>query len=174
MKPIGNFEDFIVRAVDAMLISGRAPVKIRWNSAKSRLEFTVVPPLRFIVPPWTRALQDADWICQVHTISVDEYMRSGIYDKDPDLVRSITGRGSEAGMVAETNRRLREGVTHSDQEMIVIWEIWHRDDQGRWIVTSHSGRPPAERPNRLTETRALCRSICLRMRPSRAYGVKPG
>ncbi len=138
LKQRSNFEDFIVRAVDAMLISGRAPVKIRWNSAKSRLEFTVVPPLRFIVPPWTRALQDADWICQVHTISVDEYMRTGIYDKDPDLVRSITGRGSEAGMVAETNRRLREGVTHSDQEMIVIWEIWHRDDKGRWIVSTAS------------------------------------
>ena len=142
LKQRSNFEEFVVRAVDTMLVSGRAPVKVRWNAKRERLEFTVIPPLRLIVPPWTRSLSEADWICQVHTISADEYARSGLYDQDPDLVRSITGRGSEAGIVAETNRRLREGVTHSDQEMIVVWEIWHRDREGRWVVSTASPLAP--------------------------------
>ena len=38
------------RAVDTMLVSGRAPVKVRWNAHRERLEFTVIPPLRLIVP----------------------------------------------------------------------------------------------------------------------------
>ena len=131
LKHNSNFEDEQEPLIDSMLLSGRAILKIRWNSEKDRLDFETIDPLFFIVPPMTKNLQDADFITEVIQLSPEQYAQIDVYRQDDEFKRKLLVKGDENGDGNETNdvKYTREGITQPDNNTIVIWQTYRKE----WI-----------------------------------------
>lgn len=149
LKQASNLEEEILIAIDKKLMAGHVPVKVYWDADRKRLAFDAIEPQHCIVPDWTKGLEEADRVTIVHHLSPEQYKRDGRFTKkEPDFIRSITGRGSaEAGESEElaNTREIREGITHTGagQNLIIVWEIWEQLGDG-WHVSWISPLVPAE------------------------------
>lgn len=144
-----NFAQFVELAVDKMLMFGRVPVRVFWDAAQGRVVFEALSPVNVIVPPWTKDIQSADWICHVMRFSKFAYRRNEAFRSDADFVRRISGSGAEDRQV-DNARKLSEGITHSaNKDEIVVWELYVRGGEG-WTVHTFSPVVPEEpvRPSR--------------------------
>jgi len=89
------FQFEIVRLIDDMLLFGRAVLKSIWDEGKKEIIFQAIDPTRFIVPDQTVALDDADYLCHVMVLSVEQYKRVAAYNQDEDFIKRIAGRGTK-------------------------------------------------------------------------------
>lgn len=146
LKQESNFEQEIDIAIDTMLQNGKCPVKIYWDDAAGRICFEAIQPVYLIVPPWTAALRDADWIVHVQRYSKAAYQRlPDPFVKDEETINKlITGDGQgEDSSNYDTQRVQREGITKgADKLEIIVWELFYRDEHGCWWVKTYSPTQP--------------------------------
>lgn len=134
--------------IDYSLMSGRGVMKVTWNAKKKQVEYTAVDPLYIIVPATTRELQDADRIVHVMPMSVAAYKRAGDYKSDKATLARLTQTSedsdSSSGFTSKAEAtRLREGITHDSKgENIIVWEVYERQDDGKWMVRTFSPAAP--------------------------------
>lgn len=142
--------DFILEqlyAVDIMLQSNKGILKVYWDAKARRLGFDAIEPIAIIVPKGTKRLKDADRVCQVIQMSVEQYKLDETYSQNPELIGRLKGRaegndGVDAAMESERDRR--EGITSAESDDdIVIWEVWEREKEG-WMVHWFSPKAPEE------------------------------
>ena len=129
LKNKTNFEDEQEPLIDSMLLGGRSVVKTRWSAAEDTLDFEVLDPLFFIVPPMTKQLQKADFVTEVVQLSPEQYREISVYKQDKDFVKRLTVKGDENGDNDDTNevKYTREGITDPDDNTIVIWQTYRKE-----------------------------------------------
>ena len=65
---------------------------------------------------------------QVHQISPAAYKRNENYNQDPQLLDKIRAANDETHNRYESEKYMREGITHSvDDDRIPLWEVYYRD-----------------------------------------------
>jgi len=136
------FQFEIVRLIDDMLLFGRSVLKSIWDEGKKEIIFQAIDPTRFIVPDQTVALDDADYLCHVMVLSVDQYKRVAAYNQDEDFIKKIAGRGTKfEGINTEKEQAVyqREGITYDSRpDRIILWEIYTRNEDDEWNVCTYS------------------------------------
>lgn len=142
-----NLQDESLAWIDYALMSGRGVLKVTWNATKKRLQFDAIDPLYIIVPAHTKDLQDTDRLVHVMPMSLAAYKRSGLYDTSKKTLDRIMATGDDPEGAGSDNKmsaaRLREGITHdSKNEKVIVWEVYERDDTGRWIMRTYSPAEP--------------------------------
>lgn len=144
LKQASNFEEEADIAVDTMLERGICPVKVYWDAAGKSLKFEAIDPLYLIVPPWTGALREADWIVHVMRYSKEAYKRlGGGFDTKPETIARICGEKDDTAQSYESERLRREGINVAGGKAeIVVWEIYFRDDAGKWRIRTTSPACP--------------------------------
>lgn len=136
-----DFEDKMLSVIDWMLMSGRPAIKMSWDVDGQRLQFDVVPPYHLILPAETASIKEADRLVHVQVLSVEAYKRNELFDQSPDFIAKITGRGSvrSGGNEDAVQRKYeREGLTYGATDQIVVWEVWTRGDDGKWVFETIS------------------------------------
>ena len=141
-----NFTDEVLSWVDYTLMSGRGVMKCFWNPGDKKVGFEAIDPLYFLVPSYTVDLQDADWAVQVMPMSVAAYRRMAKqfgWKSDKATIDKIRGNPQEdniPGTNTEADaKNTREGITYTpNPEMVIVWEVYHKSDDGRWSVYTYS------------------------------------
>jgi hypothetical protein len=138
-----NFFEEILSAIDNLLMSGAAPVKVRWDTTRSRLEFDAIDPIFLVVPRTCTDIETADRVTHIRQMSVEQYKRQGEpYQTDDDTLSRIKGKGiseNDAG-AKQQEKYAREGITHGvDDDQIVLWEVFTREDDN--TITVHTFAP---------------------------------
>lgn len=142
-----EFELEVLRAIDMVLLAGRSAVKVGWDADAQRIQFTAVPAQLLIVPYWTTKIEDADRITHVLRFSPEAYRRAGLFRDSEEYMKRIIGSGDttdSAEQETRQNRYMREGLTHTDDDSIILWEIWTRDERGTWGFETLSPLVPEE------------------------------
>lgn len=142
-----NLQDEALSWIDYALMAGRGVLKVYWDNKKRAVQFESIDPLYFIVPAYTRDLQDADWCVHVMTFSKEAYKRRGIWKSDEETVKRLCGdlaAGKDPGQnSAAQAKQLREGLTHSDnKEKIIVWEVYERQPDSSWRIHTFSPMAP--------------------------------
>lgn len=134
--------------IDYSLMAGRGVLKVTWNTTKKQVEYTAIDPLFLVVPSNTKELQDTDRVTHVMPMSVAAYKRAGVYKSDKATIDRLTKTSeddnSSSGLTSKASAtRLREGITHDSKgESIIVWEVYDRKDDGKWIVRTFSPAAP--------------------------------
>ncbi len=133
LKQKTNLEREIMGVIDFMLMTGRAVLKVSWDTEEKYICFDGVDPSYFIVPYGTVELKDSPWCVHVIPMSVAQYMAtpaSSKFNKDKSFVKSITGRGDNMESQWKWDEKARrEGLTYGQSdEQIIAWEIYQQDD----------------------------------------------
>ena len=85
-----------------------------------------------------------DLFCHVKQVSVARYKRTKIYEQGEALVKLIRGGEQQAAQWKEQEKDWREGLTAStNKELIILWEVWERVDEG-WLVRTFSPSQPTQ------------------------------
>lgn len=138
-----NFFEEILAAIDSMLMSGGGVLKVGINTTEKRLTFDAVEPVHFVVPPGTMNLESADRWTHILQLSEDQYRANANFRQDDDLIKRIKGKGTDE---ARAQAKLsREGLTHgTDDDQIVLWEIYQRTPDGIVVQTLSPLAPDEE------------------------------
>lgn len=144
LKQRTNFAEFVELATDKMMMAGREPVRVLWNADKQRVVFEALDPVKVIVPPWTKKIQEADWIVHVMEYSKFAYKRNTNFRQEPEFVARICGKGADDDQQSEDTKRRSEGLTYSgDDDTIIIWELYVQTADG-WRIHTYSPVCPHE------------------------------
>ena len=134
LKQKSNFQRKILTTIDAMLMAGRAPIKVYWDFELGQLCFAAIAPSYFILPADTEELEEAPWLVHVLLMSVDQYKANPNFRQDEDFVNRIRGNTvAETGLYGlgqqyDTIKR-REGITFTKtNRQIVLWEIYSKEN----------------------------------------------
>lgn len=147
LKQESNFEDQIAIGVDKMLNCAVVPMKVYWDADRERLAFRAINPIHLIVPPHTGRLAEADWVVHVQHYSKHAYKRLKHFDQTLETIAAIcAGESGTAENNSYENAKLeREGITKtSTKGQIVVWEVYSRDDAGKWRVRTYSPAAPTK------------------------------
>jgi len=157
IKEKTNFQKESLTWIDHMLMTGHSVLKVFWDDENKSCKFEAVDPLYWIVPEHTTDLHDADWMVQIMPMSVSAFLRDSRYDHSLlDKIRG-DGRDENTNTTQRDNEKFRrEGLTYSDNDnMVIVWEHYKRDENGNWIVCTYSPlvpehdlRPPMKLPYR--------------------------
>ncbi len=133
LKQKTNLEREIMAVIDFMLMTGRAVLKVSWDTEQKYICFDGVDPSYFIVPYGTTELQDSPWCVHAIPMSKAQYMAtpdSSKFNKDTSFVKSITGRGdNQESQWKWDEKARREGLTYGQSdEQIIVWEIYQNDN----------------------------------------------
>lgn len=145
LKQKSNFESEMCIAPDIMLEKAKCPVKVYWDAKAKRLAFEAIDPAHVIVPAWTGRLRNADWIVHVQSYSKAAYKALPGFKQDPATVAAIFSgaEGTSASSAADQTKCNREGITKSsDKEQGIIWEVFYRNEAGKWWVKTYSPAAP--------------------------------
>jgi hypothetical protein len=141
LKQKTNIEREIFAVIDFMEQSGRAPLKISWDTDEKCVCFDAVDPSYFIVPPGTTELQESPWCVHVIHMSKAQYEKVSQFTQDKSFVKSITGSGTDQDGASSwkwQEKCRREGLTYGQtDDQIVIWEIYQKDN-GKITVDTYS------------------------------------
>ena len=141
-----NYAPEVMSWIDHVLMSGHAEIKVFWDPKKKRVEFQAVDPMYVIVPPWSKGVDDADRLCHVMPMSVEAYKRAGIYDDSKATINRIRGGTVEDSGISSdlrNKREIREGLTYTqDRDQVIVWEVYTRDDEGKWRMKCFSPAAP--------------------------------
>lgn len=142
-----NLQDEALSWIDYALMAGRGVIKVTWNPDKKKAEFTAVDPLYLIVPSHTKEMQDADRVVHVMPFSLSAYKRAGLYKSDDKTLECIKGQRegrNDSGQIDKANaKRFREGITHDSKgDKIIVWEVYDRQDSGKWVLRTFSPSYP--------------------------------
>lgn len=124
---IRNESNFPVKTlilIDKMLEYSNCVLKPRWDFEEKKVVFEVIDPIHIIVPSGTKVLANADRVVEVHCLSVDQYKAMTNFVQDEALIKRITGRSDTTEK--EDAKYSREGITHTKDKQIIIWEIWEK------------------------------------------------
>jgi hypothetical protein len=142
-----NFALMMMCAIDSCLQNGMGIIKTYWDASKNRLSFSSIHPYFVIVPTHTQELNEADRVCHVMHLSEAEYRRSGQdrgYNLDEDFIDSIKGEGKPNQKYRE-QRYTAEGLSYSRlKDLIILWEVYERKDDGQIEVQTFSPLSPDE------------------------------
>jgi hypothetical protein len=146
MKQRSDLERESLRLIDSLCVGGRGVWKVTWDAQRRKLKIVNRPTMHIIVSSWTEDIETADRIVDVQTYSVESYKRldPNVYKTDDETVRLITGTGEEeeqSDSDVRQRRLLREGITHSNSNRIIIWECWTRQKSG-WMCQTLSPLAP--------------------------------
>ena len=146
LKQKSNIETEILSVIDFMLMSGRGVIKTYWDHDKKQLVFQNIDPQHIIVPTWTRNLQDADRIVHVQHYSEEAYRRNELFSQDEGLIKRIKGAGTDVrgDNIKVQAQYQREGLTYNEEDYIIVWEVWCRDEDGSWYCETFSPLRPDE------------------------------
>lgn len=145
LKQKSNFEAEMCIVPDIMLEKAKCPVKAFWDARSKQLKFEAINPIYLIVPPWTGKLVDADWIVHVQHYSRTAFKGLQGFKNDAATIERLVGGDGDSTSTAsyELTKCQREGITHTrDKEQIVVWEVFYRNEQGRWWVKTYSPAVP--------------------------------
>jgi len=145
IKQKTNLETEILSTVDAMLMSGNGILKVLWDTKAKKINYYSIEPQHFVVPSWTRSLEEADRMCHISVYSVDSYKRQKHLNQDPEVIRQISGSyNNDAGdMDTEYTKFEREGLTFTDESSIIVWEVYFREEKtGQWCICTFSPTQP--------------------------------
>lgn len=81
MKENTNFMDESLSWIDHCLMSGRAVVKVYWDSNKKQVQFDSIDPLMLLVPYSTKKIQDADRLVHVMQYTKDSFRNSPFFEE---------------------------------------------------------------------------------------------
>src|SRR6266566_5261696 len=134
LKQKTNLEREIMGAIDNMVMSGRAVLKVAWDIGEKYICFDAVDPVYFIVPGQTSELKDAAWCVHVVHLTEAEYKRNKDFRQDSSFIKSIKGQQPASDPSADMKWhevKRREGLTTAqDPDQIVLWEIHRKSDDG--------------------------------------------
>lgn len=141
-----NYPHEVISWIDHLLLSGRAVMKLYWDTEEKQLSFQAIDPVYVIVPPWTKGVDGADRVCQVMPMSLEAYKRAGIYDTSKKVTDSIVGGRPDDDALSydlRDKKERREGITYSlDENEVIVWEVYHRDEKGKWFMSTFSPQAP--------------------------------
>jgi hypothetical protein len=144
-----NFPIQTMVMVDSILQNGLGFVKTYWDTQYNCLSFQSIAPYYVIVPSWTSLdPRTMDRMVQVIHYSKDQYRRAAKargLNADDTYVDSIAGTG-KPDQRYEDLRYHQDGITYSNGDMIVYWEIYERQDDGSIMVKSMCPANPGETP----------------------------
>lgn len=125
--------------VDYMLLRGRGVLKVTVDPFNDyEIVFEAVDPVFILMPETANDFDDTDWFVHVRQISIPRYKRDRRYEQDPDLIRAIAGSKDLRLAQFWQDKELREGITHSRaDDVIVLWEHYERT-MGGWTVYTYS------------------------------------
>lgn len=142
LKQRTNFETTVLSAIDFMLERGRGIVKVRHDIKGKDLVFESIDPVYIIMPAAASDFQTADWFTHVKRVTKKQYQMTPQYNQDPDLVYRLCGGRDDLPAQLQTEKEMREGITHSPKpNEIIIWEVFVRDSDG-WAVVTYSPTAP--------------------------------
>lgn len=147
LRQNSNFETEILTTIDAMLMSGMNLMKISWDEDSKSIRFDSVDPVYAIVPHYTRDIKSCDRLCHVIPMSLNQYKSNKLYNQDEDLIRRIKGRTGEGVKFStlEDIKLRREGITiGTEDDQIIVWEAYERQDDGKILVHTFSPLAPNE------------------------------
>lgn len=133
LKQKTNFQRKVLTSIDAMLLAGRAPIKIYWDFKLKQLCFCAIAPTYFIIPADCDDIQEAPWVVHVMLMSVDDYKANPAFRQDADFIEKIKGNTtSEAGVYGLGNQydtiKRREGITFTKTDnQIILWEKYCKE-----------------------------------------------
>jgi hypothetical protein len=151
LKNYSNLEDQVPILVDYFLLYGHGIMQTVWDTEHKCIRYTAIPPLFVIVPIDTGELHEADRVTYVRHLSPWEYKngpQSDKFNQDEDFIKRITGITESSS--AETSMRdikgSMEGITHTSREnnLIILWEIYERAEDGNWMIHTISPKHPNE------------------------------
>lgn len=147
LKQRTNLETEILSVIDIMLNSGRAAMKVCWEPKEGELEYHSINPLHLIVPKNAVSTCSAGRFAHIQVISRDEYLRNPNYtNKSEEFLGTISGSGAEdkkGSTSTDQEKFRREGITYgATPDEVVIWEVYEKEDDGRWIVSTYSPLAP--------------------------------
>jgi len=142
-----NLTDAGLSWIDYALMSGRGVMKVTWNTQKKQVEYAAIDPIYLIVPGHTKDLQDADRVVHVMPMSAAAFKRSGAYKSDKETIEKLKGREEDISIPASTYESsakvVREGITKDSKgEHIIVWEVYERQDDNSWKVSTYSPACP--------------------------------
>ncbi len=155
INQFSNFEDEFHPLNDTMNMRGRGVLKVVWNPMENRLEFVAVDPVYILIPKTANDFCDAEEFVHVRHEHVAAYRRNPAYNQDEQLIAAIRG-GKDDLHDHEEERNMREGITWTqDENIIVIFEHWRKNKEGRWGFHTYSPLKP-EVPLRTGAPFVLC------------------
>ena len=135
LKQKSNLEREMPFVFDLTLQCGRGIAKVTWDADKKQVRFDSVEPIYLIVPPDTDELQNADRIVHVEHFSPWRYANGAGSEnrkQDAEFIKKISwGRAENEAQGLQDAKRLKEGITHSDdKDCIIVWEVYERTKDG--------------------------------------------
>src|SRR5215831_10075880 len=86
LKQKTNFQRKILTTIDAMLLAGRAPMKVYWDFDTKKMCFAAIAPTYFIIPADCEEIQEAPWVTHVMLMSVNDYKKNKNFRQDEDFI----------------------------------------------------------------------------------------
>lgn len=138
-----NFFRESLSAIDNMLMSGNAVLKVWWDAYKQALCYDAIDPVFVVLPEGTTDLQETDRITHILQFTKAKYELRTDFAQGEELLKKIVGKDpAEAAKVQE--KYSREGLTYSEHDnQIVLHETWVRERDG-WRVYTYSPLCPSE------------------------------
>ena len=131
------FRYVMEQAVDTMLLRGRGVLKMVYDPFKQKLVFKNVDPLYVLMADQYDDFDDADYFVEVQTLTVPQYQRNRNFNQDPAVLNAIRGKTDWNLSAIKLDKMVREGVTHSSRDdLIILWNYYERE-QSRWVVRTH-------------------------------------
>jgi hypothetical protein len=147
VRECSNFSIALICAIDSLLQNGMGLLKTYWDAKKVSLAYASIHPYFVVVPSYTNDLNESDRVTHVMHLSEGEYKRDALkkgYNDDPDFIKSITGEGKPDQKYKE-QRYSQEGLSWSNvKDLIVLWEVYKREDDGQLTVHTFSPLNPTE------------------------------
>ena len=136
LKENSNLLDEMDILSDYKYSFGHGIMKVYWDHEEGRLAYDAIAPIFIIVPDGTKDLQHSEYLVHVKHLTKWDYKHgpdSSEYKQEEDFVKKITGDHSPAQSSDEGDyhsaRRTSDGITHStDEDVIIVWEVFERKD----------------------------------------------
>jgi hypothetical protein len=136
MKENTNFMTEALSWIDHCLMAGRSVMKVYWDSDKKQVQFDSIDPMMVLVPNSTKKLQDADRLVQVMQYTHDSFKNSPFFEEG--VLTELMGQKAQSANIDKKEQVVfrREGITyHSDEDKIIVWEVYERDGKKIKIST---------------------------------------
>lgn len=142
-----NFFEEILAIIDAHLMTGWAPMKVRMApdpAGGRRVHFDAIDPIHFVLPRVAMDLDTVDRACHIMQLSPAQYAANPLYNQDADFVKRITGKVKD-GATKEDEKYSREGLTRGQtDDEIIVWEAYERTASGIAVQTFSPMAPEDE------------------------------
>jgi len=143
-----NLEQELAYVNDDLLVFGRGIVKCTWDVDAKRIRHESIEPIYIIVPENCVSLETAERVVHVRHLTPWEYKHgpdSKKYNQDEDFYKRIIGGKDETNIDShKQTKKLSRGITHTDDKVIIVWEVYEKGSGGSWTVHTASPMCPEE------------------------------